>query len=459
MYAGPGSSPILAAAAAWDGLAAELGTTSAGYTSVITELAGSPWLGPASQSMAAAAAPYISWLSSAATLAEEAGNQARAAAAAYETAFAMTVPPPVVVANRALLSALVATNFFGQNTPAIAATEAQYAEMWAQDAVAMYGYAGSSAAATQLIPFAEPTKTTDQAGLAAQSAAVSHALATPAANTAVPALASATPGLALTPDTLTPTSIVTWINQLVQQFLARLSTVGLNPNDWNITAQFGALTTSMRTSLDRTYETSYFDLGAGAASPLSIVQQLAHRARGRHRRRRRILVRDAAVRRPTPRQPRQHRRPYHRRGVGELGLVHQDRRAVGARELGRCARRGRGIHHPGNAGDGRRLRHRPARWRERNAARDARRRWRWSTRHRRLAAARIRIQAQCPRPLTLGRIARTCLSAMAGATPIAAGFTRCAQRHEAGYSKVGQTSQGIAQLPPGSFAATGFYSG
>ncbi len=276
MYAGPGSSPILAAAAAWDGLAAELGTTSAGYTSVITELAGSPWLGPASQSMAAAAAPYISWLGSAATLAEEAANQARAAAAAYETAFAMTVPPPVVVANRALLSALVATNFFGQNTPAIAATEAQYAEMWAQDAVAMYGYAGSSAAATQLIPFAEPTKTTDQAGLAAQSAAVSHALATPAANTAVPVLASATPGLALNPATLTPTSIVTWINHLVQQFLAQLSTVGLNPNDWNITAQFGLLTTSMRTSLNRTYDTAYFDLGAGAASPLSIVQQLAH---------------------------------------------------------------------------------------------------------------------------------------------------------------------------------------
>ncbi|WP_252159672.1 PPE domain-containing protein, partial [Mycobacterium tuberculosis] len=41
-----------------------------------------------------------------------------------------------VVANRALLVALVATNFFGQNTPAIAATEAQYAEMWAQDAAA-----------------------------------------------------------------------------------------------------------------------------------------------------------------------------------------------------------------------------------------------------------------------------------------------------------------------------------
>ena len=58
--------------------------------------------------------------------------QARAAAAAFETAFAATVPPPVVDANRSELATLVATNVFGQNTPAIAATEAQYSRMWAR---------------------------------------------------------------------------------------------------------------------------------------------------------------------------------------------------------------------------------------------------------------------------------------------------------------------------------------
>ena len=134
---------MIAAAAAWDGLAAELGSTATGYTSVITELTSSPWLGPASRSMVAAATPYIAWISTAATLAEHAGNQARAAAAAYENTFALTVPPPLIAANRALLFGLIATNFFGQNTAAIAATEAEYGEMWAQDAVAMYGYAGS----------------------------------------------------------------------------------------------------------------------------------------------------------------------------------------------------------------------------------------------------------------------------------------------------------------------------
>ncbi len=39
---------------------------------------------------------------------------------------------------------LIATNLLGHNTPAIAATEAQYVEMWAQDVAAMFGYAASS---------------------------------------------------------------------------------------------------------------------------------------------------------------------------------------------------------------------------------------------------------------------------------------------------------------------------
>ena len=59
---------------------------------------------------------------------------------------------------------MVATNILGQNTPAIATTEAHYAEMWAQDAAAMYGYAGSSAAASTLTPFAAPPATTTSSG-------------------------------------------------------------------------------------------------------------------------------------------------------------------------------------------------------------------------------------------------------------------------------------------------------
>jgi PPE-repeat protein len=178
MYAGPGSGPLIAAAASWSGLAADLHSQAASYSSVISALISDGWRGPASISMAAAAAPYVAWMNTTAAQAEQTANQARAAAAAYHGAFAMTVPPPVIAANRAQLASLVATNILGQNTPAIAATEAHYGQMWAQDAAAMYGYAGLSAAATHLTAFTAPMHTTNPAGLASQAAAVSQATGT-----------------------------------------------------------------------------------------------------------------------------------------------------------------------------------------------------------------------------------------------------------------------------------------
>jgi len=175
MYAGPGAGPMMVAATAWNTLAAELSSTATGYESVITELTGEQWLGPASASMAAAVQPYVAWMNVTAAHAQHAASQATASAAAFETAFAATVPPPVIAANRAQLAALVATNFLGMNTPAIMATEAHYAEMWAQDAAAMYGYAASSASAGTLTPMTPPTPTVNPAGLAGQAAAVAHA--------------------------------------------------------------------------------------------------------------------------------------------------------------------------------------------------------------------------------------------------------------------------------------------
>jgi len=86
------------------------------------------------------------------------------------------------VANRTLLMTLIATNILGQNTPAIAATEAHYMQMWAQDAAAMYGYAGSAAAATQLTPFTEPPQTTNAAAEPMQAAAASQATSTSTAS-------------------------------------------------------------------------------------------------------------------------------------------------------------------------------------------------------------------------------------------------------------------------------------
>ncbi|MBS4727704.1 PPE family protein [Mycobacterium sp. SM1] len=176
MYAGPGAGPLMAAAAAWDGLASELYSAAAGYGSVVSGLTAGPWQGSASAAMAAAAAPYVGWMSSTAAQAEQSAAQAQAAVAAYEAAFLGTVPPPVIAANRALLMALIATNFLGQNTPAIMATEAQYLEMWAQDAATMYAYQGAALAATSALPtFSPAPQTTTGAALAAPAAAAGQA--------------------------------------------------------------------------------------------------------------------------------------------------------------------------------------------------------------------------------------------------------------------------------------------
>lgn len=211
MYAGAGVGPLVAASAAWDALAAELNSAATSYRTVMSELTGGPWVGPSSGTMAAAAAPYVTWMNTTAAQAEQAASQLGSAVAAYEAAFAATVPPPEIEVNRALLASLVATNVFGQNTPAIASTEAQYSEMWAQDAAAMYGYAGASATATRLTPFNSPPQTTNPSGAAAQADSVNQAAAssvgpsTQSALSTVPnALQSLSIGSLATPSDLDP---------------------------------------------------------------------------------------------------------------------------------------------------------------------------------------------------------------------------------------------------------------
>ncbi|OBI27738.1 hypothetical protein A5709_04585 [Mycobacterium sp. E1386] len=183
MYVGPGPATLLAASAGWDSLALELNSAAGGYESVVTTLT-QEWAGPTSTSMAAAVAPYVVWLRTTAELCEQSAVQATAAATAYEAAYAMTVPPPLIAANRARLTALIATNLLGQNTPAIMATEAEYSEMWAQDATAMYTYAASSASAAAFSTFAPPPRTTNPGGVAGQAAAMTQAMGTHAGSTA-----------------------------------------------------------------------------------------------------------------------------------------------------------------------------------------------------------------------------------------------------------------------------------
>jgi PPE-repeat protein len=181
MYMGPGSSSLQVAAAAWNGLSAELQSAAQGYETTVTQLASDEWNGPAATAMAAAAQPYISWMQETAAQAAQAATQARLAAAAYEQAFASTVAPPLVVANRAETQAAVAANVLGQYTALIMQLNAQYSEMWAQDAEAMYTYAAQSSNAAQVTPFASPAATTNPAGTATQASAVAAATGNSAA--------------------------------------------------------------------------------------------------------------------------------------------------------------------------------------------------------------------------------------------------------------------------------------
>ena len=172
IYSGPGSSSLTAAASAWNAVAAELASTAQGLDTVVTQLASESWLGPTSAAMVAAVQPYVAWMTTTAGQAEQAAAQAQSAAAAYETVLGSVVPPPMIALNRTELSQAMATNILGQNNGIISQLEAQYAQFWAQNAAALYNYAGQSAAATKVTPFTNaPVVANPAAAAVTQSAA------------------------------------------------------------------------------------------------------------------------------------------------------------------------------------------------------------------------------------------------------------------------------------------------
>lgn len=302
MYAGPGSASMLSAAAAWSGLAAELRSQAANYTSVISNLTGEGWRGPASTAMAAAAAPYAAWMNTTAAQAEQTASQAMAAASAYEAAFSMTVPPPVIAANRAQLASLVATNVLGQNAPAIAATEAHYGEMWAQDAAAMYGYAGQWAAAAKVPSFAAPPQTTAPGALAGQAAAATQATGTSASTSTQATLSQLTSAVPTALQRLTsPTSSATSSTSGLSGIWSLLngessgnsqldnlwSTWGPNANIWNTLSSTGAInpaqvaqTVTSASFLAPSVGAMAGNEGLGAISPLGMAAGLGSGTHG-----------------------------------------------------------------------------------------------------------------------------------------------------------------------------------
>ena len=178
MFSGAGSSPLLEASTAWSELAADLESTATQYQTLVTNLVTGSWLGPSSAQMASATAPYIAWMQGSAATAAQTGAQAQAAAAAYQTAYASMVPLPAIAENRAELATLVANNFLGQNTGAIATNEANYLDMWIQDALGMDTYQVNSQVASALPAQVAAPQVASGAVPAAASAAAAPADAT-----------------------------------------------------------------------------------------------------------------------------------------------------------------------------------------------------------------------------------------------------------------------------------------
>ena len=208
MYTGAGSSPLVAASAAWGTLAAELESAQTSAQTVITELSTGQWTGAASTAMSSAVTRYLTWLESTAVAAQQASSQAMASAGAFEAARSATVPPPVVAANRTQLAALVATNFLGINTPAILATEAHYMEMWAQNTLAMFGYSTASAQASTLAPLTAAPQATNPVGSAVATAGAAAGGIQQELGQAVTSLQGALQGLAQNVDLLLGTPLI-----------------------------------------------------------------------------------------------------------------------------------------------------------------------------------------------------------------------------------------------------------
>jgi PPE-repeat protein len=174
IHSGPGPESLLGAANVWRQLAIDLQQTAADYASIVATIS---WQGPSATAMTLSTIPYVGWMHTTAAQAAQMSMAATSMASSFVATAAAVAHPSVVAANRAQLAHLLATNFFGINFPAIAATEAQYVQMWADNTTAMLGYHATRLQTMALKPFAPPPATTNPTGMAAQSAAVTGAQA------------------------------------------------------------------------------------------------------------------------------------------------------------------------------------------------------------------------------------------------------------------------------------------
>ena len=266
MFSGAGSGPLLEASTAWSELAADLESTATQYQTLVTNLVTGSWLGPSSAQMASATAPYIAWLQGTAATAAQTGAQAQVAAAAYQTAYASMVPLPEIAANRAELATLVANNFLGQNTGAIATNEANYLDMWIQDALGMDTYQVNSQAASALPAQVAAPQVASGAAPAAAVAAASPADAT---STVIQGLLGDLAELfgvtgtgAAGPTGLSATDLMTWLGSVA-------TSIAANPTAALLPVQVTYYTGMLGSMPARMFMSSGSSSGSSAGSTLA----------------------------------------------------------------------------------------------------------------------------------------------------------------------------------------------
>jgi PPE-repeat protein len=139
---------MLQAAAGWQTMAASLSLQAEELAASLHAL-GEAWTGQSSETALAAALPMVTWLHSAAAMAQLRATRAAAQAAAYTQALATTPTLPDIAANHITNAVLTATNFLGINLVPIAFNEMDYfVRMWNQAAVAMDVYQAQTVANT-----------------------------------------------------------------------------------------------------------------------------------------------------------------------------------------------------------------------------------------------------------------------------------------------------------------------
>jgi PPE-repeat protein len=218
IHSGPGAESLIEASGAWQQLGTGLEESVPIYASVLSSLT-EAWNGPSSLAMVQAVEPYVTWLRTTAQQAQQTAASAQAAAAAFSSVRSAVVHPAQVSANRTQLAQLLATNLLGRNLAAIAANEAQYESMWANNSAAMSRYQAASAQAATLPQLSSPPAIANPTGVAAQASVVPAATA--AASAAPAAAAADPPSIASILGVFDPTTgYIGLANQWGNQFLS-----------------------------------------------------------------------------------------------------------------------------------------------------------------------------------------------------------------------------------------------